>query len=56
MTKTDPALCTRTPTTEFKTPVMARRIAAKFSAMEKARFHRMVRIIFASFAADAAAL
>ena len=39
MTKTDPALCTKAPTTGFKMPVMASRMAAKFSAMENARFH-----------------
>ena len=35
MTNTDPALCTRAPTTGFKIPRIARTIAKKFSAMEK---------------------
>ena len=49
MTTTDPALCTRAPTTGFRMPVMANRMAKKFSPMEKLRLHWMTTIIrFAS--------
>ena len=35
MTSTDPALCTSAPTTGFRVPLMAKTMAAKFSAIEK---------------------
>ena len=45
ITSTDPALWTRAPTTGFRMPPMARRMATKFRAMEKDMLHRMVPII-----------
>ena len=45
MTNTEPALCTNAPSTGLSVPDMASRMAAKFSAMEKAILYWMARII-----------
>lgn len=45
ITSTDPALCTNAPTTGFRIPDMARRIATTFSVMENVRFNFIVLII-----------
>lgn len=45
ITRTEPALCTRAPTTGFKIPVIARAIAAKFKIIEKLIFNLIVVII-----------
>ena len=45
MTMTEPALCTRAPTTGLRIPVIARIMATKFSVMEKVRLQRMVNIM-----------
>ena len=45
MTSTEPALWTSAPTTGLSVPAMARKMARKFSPIEKVRFMRMVVII-----------
>ena len=45
MTSTEPALCTRAPTTGFSVPLIARTMAMKFNTMEKVMLHLMVAII-----------
>ena len=45
ITITEPALCTKAPTTGFRIPVIARIMAMKFNVMEKVRLHLIVSII-----------
>ena len=45
MTMTDPALCAKAPTTGLKMSVMAKRIAMKFSVVEKVKLYLIVVII-----------
>ena len=45
MTMTEPALCTKAPTTGFNMPSMAKETATKFKVIEKVRLHLIVNII-----------